>query len=141
MRYSVGALIFTNDNKLLVQHRDDNPNILSPGKYGLFGGHTESGETSFEALHRELLEELELDIKTKDHKFFKSFEYYNDIHQDMMKADIFLVYDVHIDTLVLHEGKAIVQIDLSQEIADLPIAPFAKPIISEYLTHEKNSKK
>jgi 8-oxo-dGTP diphosphatase len=42
----------------LMQLRDDIPTILSPGKWGFFGGSIENGETPIEAAQRELTEEI-----------------------------------------------------------------------------------
>lgn len=43
-----------------------------PDKFGFFGGHHESGETSEQALEREIREEL--NIKIKNYKFLNTFE-------------------------------------------------------------------
>jgi len=42
----------------LIQLRDDRQTIVAPGRWGLFGGHMEPGETAEQALRRELLEEI-----------------------------------------------------------------------------------
>lgn len=52
------CLIVAGDGRLLLQHRDDDPEIFAPGMWGLFGGGIEPGETPAEALLRELQEEL-----------------------------------------------------------------------------------
>lgn len=44
--------------RFLMQLRDDLPDILYPGHWGLFGGHLEPGETPEAGLRRELDEEL-----------------------------------------------------------------------------------
>lgn len=53
-----GALIRDPAGRYLVQIRDHNPGILSPGAYGLFGGGIEDGESAEEAVRRELEEEI-----------------------------------------------------------------------------------
>lgn len=53
-----GALIRDPAGRYLVQIRDRSPGILSPGAYSLFGGAIEEGESSDEAVRRELEEEI-----------------------------------------------------------------------------------
>ena len=43
--------------RYLPQRRDSNPNILYPGKIGLFGGHREGAETFLGCVVREVYEE------------------------------------------------------------------------------------
>ncbi|MEM6255271.1 MAG: NUDIX domain-containing protein [Cyanobacteria bacterium P01_D01_bin.156] len=51
------AIIHQND-KFLMQLRDDLPNILFPGHWGFFGGHIEPGEDADTGVLRELYEEI-----------------------------------------------------------------------------------
>jgi 8-oxo-dGTP pyrophosphatase MutT (NUDIX family) len=53
------ALLLNEQGQFLLHLRDDNPAIPYPGTWGLLGGVVEPGETSEEALRRELLEEIE----------------------------------------------------------------------------------
>jgi 8-oxo-dGTP pyrophosphatase MutT (NUDIX family) len=46
----------------LLQHREDRHDISYPNCWGLFGGACEQGESAAEALRRELLEELALEV-------------------------------------------------------------------------------
>ena len=46
------------DNRWLLQLRDDIDEIVAPGCWGLFGGHLEADENAEIALRRELLEEI-----------------------------------------------------------------------------------
>lgn len=54
----VAIAILHQQNKFLLQLRDDIPSIIYPGHWGLFGGHIEPGETPDIAIKRELLEEI-----------------------------------------------------------------------------------
>jgi 8-oxo-dGTP pyrophosphatase MutT (NUDIX family) len=54
------ALVVTEDGRYLLQLRDQKPGIFFPGRWGVFGGAIDAGETPLEALRRELAEELSL---------------------------------------------------------------------------------
>lgn len=60
-RHVASAILWTNDGRVLLQQRDDRPDLRYPGFWTLFGGQVEDGETPEEAIRRELSEELELD--------------------------------------------------------------------------------
>lgn len=57
-RHRVAIAILHQDDKFLLQLRDDIPGIFYPGHWALFGGHIESGESPDVAMRRELLEEI-----------------------------------------------------------------------------------
>lgn len=54
----VAIAILHSSDHFLLQLRDNIPNIVYPGHWGLFGGHLEPGETPAVAIKRELLEEI-----------------------------------------------------------------------------------
>jgi 8-oxo-dGTP diphosphatase len=51
-------LIVAEDGRVLLQHRDDKPDILEPGVWALFGGHVDGSEPLADAFLREMQEEL-----------------------------------------------------------------------------------
>lgn len=61
-RQVVGALIYNRQGEVLLQQRDDKPDLPYPGHWTFFGGAVEPGESPDEAIARELWEELELHL-------------------------------------------------------------------------------
>ena len=57
-KVEVAIAIIHQDDKFLMQLRDDLPNILFPGHWGFFGGHIEPGEDADTGVRRELYEEI-----------------------------------------------------------------------------------
>lgn len=57
-KVEVAIAIIHQDDKFLMQLRDDLPNILFPGHWGFFGGHIEPGEDANTGVRRELYEEI-----------------------------------------------------------------------------------
>jgi 8-oxo-dGTP diphosphatase len=70
--HAVKAIIYRSDKKLLLQKRDDNPEIPYPLHWNLFGGEVEVGENFNEALRRELIEEIEYSPKLIESEIFQS---------------------------------------------------------------------
>ncbi len=64
-RQVVSAILINAEGKILLQLRDDRPDIKNPNCWTTFGGGVEDGETPDEAIHRELLEEIELKLPIK----------------------------------------------------------------------------
>jgi 8-oxo-dGTP diphosphatase len=56
------CILYTSDDRFLLQLRDEVPNIIYPGCWGLFGGHIEAGETPEIAVVREIQEEISYDL-------------------------------------------------------------------------------
>jgi 8-oxo-dGTP pyrophosphatase MutT (NUDIX family) len=98
MAAHVAIAILYQENKFLMQLRDNIPNILYPGYWGLFGGHIEAGETPEIALRREILEEINYELPQK----FDEFGCYGDdrVIRHVFHAPLL----VELDQLVLSEG-------------------------------------
>lgn len=59
------AIILNERQEILLQLRDDQPDLVGAGKWGLFGGAKESGETPLAGIKRELKEELDWETSPK----------------------------------------------------------------------------
>ena len=58
----VSVFLRSEENLYLMQLRDDEPSIVFPGHWGLFGGTIEIGESTCQAASRELKEEIGIHI-------------------------------------------------------------------------------
>jgi len=65
--------------RLLLLQRDDNPAIRDPGCWQLPGGGVETGETSEEAIRRELIEEINV-MPSRLHLFASPYPGMNIYH-------------------------------------------------------------
>ena len=63
-------ILLNNQNEFLFQLRDNNYNVIEPGRWALFGGGIEKGETSLEGAKREIAEEIP-DCFVKDMVFIE----------------------------------------------------------------------
>lgn len=57
----VSAAFITHNNKLLLFHRDNKPNIKDPNCWDIIGGHSEENETPDTTLLREIQEEISIE--------------------------------------------------------------------------------
>jgi 8-oxo-dGTP diphosphatase len=55
---AVALAVLERRGRWLIQLRDDQATTVAPGRWGLFGGHMEPGETPEQSLRRELIEEI-----------------------------------------------------------------------------------
>jgi 8-oxo-dGTP diphosphatase len=56
----VAAILYNSDDQILLQQRDNKPDLPFAGYWTLFGGKIEMNETPAEAIKRELIEEIDL---------------------------------------------------------------------------------
>ena len=69
MKKSVGVVIYFKD-KYLIQKRSNKKNIYFPNLFGVFGGNVEKKEKIIKAVIREIFEELNIKLNSKQVKFF-----------------------------------------------------------------------
>jgi nucleoside triphosphatase len=125
---TVGALIFNQEGKVFL--------MTSPkwkGKYVIPGGHIELGETTEQALKREIKEETNLDIYDMKFIVFQEFIFGEEFHEK--RHFIFLDYACKTektDDIVLNkEGSDYVWTTIDEAL-NLPLEPYTKTTILKY---------
>jgi 8-oxo-dGTP pyrophosphatase MutT (NUDIX family) len=122
---AVAAIIVTPEGGYLLQLRDDIPRIFYPGYWGCFGGALSDAETPFEALRRELAEELEFSPESGEE--FTRFDF--DLTRFGQGRKFRAYYELVVNTdriarFVLHEG-AQMRVFTAQELFALPnVTPY-----------------
>lgn len=139
----VAIAILYRDDKYLCQLRDDIPNIVYPGHWGLFGGHLDFGETPEVAVERELLEEIGYTLPSRS-----KFGCYNDVKviRHVYHAPLL----VELDRLILSEGWDLDLLTPEQIEAGscysakadrvLPLVPAARRILLDFIDTNKQTK-
>ncbi len=126
MKQLAGALLYNAKGEVLLQHRDDKPDIAHPGLWSLFGGAVDVGETSEEALVREIWEEIEYKVTEK--------RLWLIARQPGAQFSIFLVFlGVPIENLVLHEGQDFGLFQPQEALETLPVSPVTKYVLRTFI--------
>ena len=132
MQIYAGSLLKTTDNKLLLQRRDDKPNIVNPGMIAIFGGTAKGNETPIDCAKREIAEEVSLLISKKD---LKPLNIYHTIVPNIgeVESHIFLIEDIKQSGLHLKEGRGMFILDSNQDITMLNLTPVCRLALTDYL--------
>lgn len=129
-------------DRLLLQLRDDIPTILYPGCWAIFGGHLEVGESPFQAVNREIWEEIGFQMKEPVY-----FRPYSDEHA--IRHIFYHPLTVPLEALNLQEGWDFALVsppEIDQGLVYSPVAEAFKPIgdrhrtmLLDFLNHKRES--
>ena len=114
----VSKAIITQHNEYLLQLRDDHPGIFYPNHWSFFGGELEIGETPWQALQRELFEELEW--RPERGRFL--YQWNNPDHPSCINFFVVPFEGVR-GKLVLHEGRELRWFGIETIMRESKIAP------------------
>ena len=112
---AAAVFLLTRDCRLVLQLRDDKPDIHYPGMITPFGGGAEPGESAVQCALRELEEETGLVARAEDLELLGAVSRV-DFRGHPTATVFFLLHGVDPDGLVITEGAAIV----------IPLAVIAK---------------
>lgn len=127
-----GVLLKTVDNKLLLQLRDDRPDIVNPGMIAIFGGTAKANETPINCAKREIAEEVGLSVSNNDLNLLKIYST-TVPNVGKVRSHIFLVENVNQKKLQINEGQAIYVLGPNQDISTLNLTPVCRLALSTYL--------
>ncbi|MBS3114226.1 NUDIX domain-containing protein [Candidatus Woesearchaeota archaeon] len=98
-RPQCGLILENSKGEVILQERDNNPDIPYPGCLGTFGGEIDAGETPEQSIVREIWEELR--YRLQDFQYFGNFPFEGyDIHM-FRKVDI----HIRLEDLIVREGE------------------------------------
>ncbi len=126
----VSAVLVNPKGQVLLQQRDDKPELPYAGYWALFGGRIEDGEQPEIALRRELIEEIELsDIQLQ---FWKVYERFHPEKQATVIQHIYIgKITLLVEEIVLNEGQAARYFD-EKTFNSVPIAFGFDHLLSEF---------
>jgi 8-oxo-dGTP diphosphatase len=129
VREIAAAIVVDTSGRLLLQLRDDLPNILYPGKIGLFGGHREGHETFLDCVVREIREELSYYLPPERFEpIARLIGLDCEVPGGTVHGEFFVAREVPVDKLKVTEGRLrIVDVNELTEIENdlTPTARFA----------------
>ena len=120
----VSAILINDHGEVLLQQRDDNPAIRYPGHWSLFGGTVEDGESPEAAAAREVLEEI--DFEMRNFGLFREFVQ-NNKHEFAYVGEL----TATLSELTLSEGQGMKLFHPAQ-LPELLIRPDDKQTLEEY---------
>ena len=123
------ALPYNPRGEVLLQHRDDRPDIAHPNLWSLFGGHKEADEEPSAALVRELEEEIGFVPVT--------FELWTIVREP---GAVFYVYlapiEEPLETLELNEGQDFGFFEPSAALQTLPLSPVGRFVLEAFRAYQ-----
>lgn len=136
-RETSGAILIDLFGRFLFQQRDDNSEILYPGKIGLFGGHREGNETFLECVVREVYEEIGYFVPSERFAHLTSYEG-ADPWGGTVHTEIFIANDVPADRLVITEGSLLMIKPEDVAVVEPRFSPSAGFALKTFLNNKQS---
>jgi len=129
--FKISQIIFQNPNgEYLVYLRDNNPSIPFPNHWDLIGGHVEKGEMPLEALKREVMEEIEFELK--NFRFWKKYVCLDGDISPNIKYIFHGIIDKPIESIPLNEGQYL-RFVTAEDIPTMNFANVMNKILADFV--------
>ncbi len=117
-------ILVNHQNQVLLNLRDNKPDILYPNYWSIIGGGLDTGETPIQAIIREVREEINYKIRSP---------VFLTRRIDTNQIIYFFVENItaSLDELELNEGVDL-QFFNKEELSELKITPFIKSVLMDY---------
>lgn len=125
----VKAVIYNQDGRFLLQHRDNIAGIAEPDRWGLFGGGVEENETPLGALERELMEELSCKVGQIENELFR---WVRD-PGNLLHVCFAVRFTARNEDIFLTEGQNFAWLSLG-EMVNLPLASLVRDNLPHFLS-------
>lgn len=136
------AAVFVEDDagRLVLQLRDDKPEIRHPNHWSLWGGRVEDGESPPEAAVREVFEELMLNVPAGSLRFFTSIQLDSPAREWHV---FFWQAGAAVEDAVVMEGQRLGRFGLNEIAAGTlegrPVHPVLLHLLDEFCTWRKRT--
>ena len=110
IREIAAAILIDTNGRLLLQRRDDTPNILQPGKVGMFGGHREGDESFIDCVVREIAEEISCRVPAERFQHLLTLDGPDPDGSSggCVQGELFIAHDIPTEELIITEGQLLV---------------------------------
>jgi 8-oxo-dGTP diphosphatase len=131
-----GSVILLEDaeGRIAFQLRDDRPDVLCPGHWGLFGGWLEADETPEQGIQREMDEELGLSLEAAQLQYVK-------LHRDGAVITHVFRHAVPdgLSTATLREGQRF-DFPYLVDLQERKVVPRHRAIVEWYATNKRRAR-
>ncbi|MCK1438347.1 NUDIX domain-containing protein [Bradyrhizobium sp. 15] len=128
------AILIDDLGRLLLQQRDDKPDIAQPGRISFFGGRREEQETPLQCIVREVAEETSATLSPEDFQHLVTLDIPDPENVGgHVKGAYFIAHGINASTLNVTEGKlVIVEAERVGAIRD-NLTPLAAIVLNRFL--------
>lgn len=126
------VLLVKKNGCIILQLRDDKPEITNPGFVSSFGGKIEYGETPQKAALREIREETNLRPRLTELVYFGKYRKNKDVHGEDWDVYYFLLNDVEDRGLEVYEGRGYVVLDGKSSMGNYKLTTLLKEVLEDY---------
>ncbi len=130
MKKWAGALLIEKSGKVILQKRDNNPNIVNSGKITLFGGSVEDSETAEDCLKREIKEEVHINII--NFGYFGLYEKRQTTHGEDCDCYVYLVHNIDINRIKVNEGQGYILISANDNYLTEEYSLITQSVLKDY---------